>query len=391
MRRRPASTVSATAISACGSRPQAPSAPHCATRASACGSMRPQPNSSLAMAGAPTSSAAAAAQASAQASANALRTAVRVAAADRAAASALAMAGQGQRRHQLDRQHQRQLDQLPCVVEGGQCALAGLRRDGARRKGQAPAADRPTSAAHSQTGAGGSPACAAAVRGLRHRARRAPTQPSQPQQHRAQQPGAQPAHRRRPAQAQPPQRWRRSASTLTTRLAEYMPVKSRSCCRRVVQRQPAGRRAMPARSTPGLRHAAADQGSRQPAGQPADRRPAQQHEQQRQHAAPAASRPHADPALGRPRPGRATGRPRPAPARRPGAPLASTPASQSGKVSISTTTSARPEVPKAAACADSRASPSSRLASSRARDKAPAFRNMAVNYRARPGRPRAKT
>ena len=35
-------------------------------------------------------------------------------------------ARKGQCRHQLDRQHQRQLHQLPCVIEGRQCALAAL-------------------------------------------------------------------------------------------------------------------------------------------------------------------------------------------------------------------------------------------------------------------------
>src|SRR5438874_983348 len=47
---------------------------------------------------------------------------------------------------------------------------------------------------------------------------------------------------------------------------------------------------------------------------------------------------------------------------------------------MSTATSPSPEAPKAAACADSRSRPSSRLATSNASERAPARRNMVRDY-----------
>ena len=58
------------------------------------------------------------------------------------------------------------------------------------------------------------------------------------------------------------------------------------------------------------------------------------------------------------------------------APLTRTPASQSGSVSMTMTTSAMPELPNAAARAVSRSTPSTRLASNNISESRPALRNM---------------
>ena len=187
-----------------------------------------------------------------------------------------------------------------------------------------------------------------------------------------------------PAASRPPAHAMAAISTpLTTRLAEYMPVKSRSCCSRVVQRLASSA----AGNATALQIMAPDAAGRMAAGSPpASHASAGSRSTISSNASAVA--PASRPCATRRWVAATTGGRLPGPGRdqhvREGA--AGQHAGQPvGQVSISTTTSARPEVPKAAACADSRASPSSRLASSRARDRAPALRNMGRIIECAPG------
>ena len=145
-------------------------------------------------------------------------------------------AGKRQGRYQLDGQDQGQLDELPRVVEGGQRALAGLRSNGTRgerqRQRQAgrqcrPQPDRWARQRRRLRAGNGSAdaACGVRQRNQASRNNMAATRPA-PSQDTASLTGARAAVETMAAISTP----------LTTRLAEYMPVKSRSCCKRVVHK-----------------------------------------------------------------------------------------------------------------------------------------------------------
>src|SRR6218665_3708348 len=348
MRPQVASTVNATASSACGSSPQAPALPQAAICSSAGACMRPQPNSNRAITGAPASKAAALAQASVQAMTRALRTARASACASLPSAWACAIAGKASAATNCMASTIGNSTSFQAELNVAKAPSPAPEASVRATKGSVSGRPAPR-AAQSQTRQPGSGAGATGIAGIAGaagaseaggcapppRAPQPPPRPQQPQDHGKQQKGAQPgpvSHARpRPAE----QEQGRNQHAVDEQVGA---VQADDIALRLQTRHQQ-------RAQWHLRDADAG-------GEPS-RRPQQ-----------SPGHPVLRCLLLRRR------------LLRPIAPPPTTPASQSGRVSITMTTSAMPELPKAAARVVSRSTPSARLASSSSSDSRPALKNM---------------